>query len=404
MRRAVSEAASVARARSERVHLVGGAVRDLLLELPVRDLDLALEGDAVAFAAALAARLGARATVHERFGTATLELPGGFRVDVAATRREAYAHPGALPEVSSGASLAEDLVRRDFSIHAMALDVSRRRRALFDPCGGAPDLAARRIRFLHPASPADDPTRAFRAVRYAIRLGFSIPLSARRQIASAIERGAFDAVSGGRLRRELVLLFAEPRRAPAVRLLLRLGLDRALAPGLARSAAGAAERIRAAERLAAARRDAGWLCYLLAWMGPARTRALRELAARLALSGRESLAVSRWAVTRRRLAPGFARLAPSRRRDRIAGLSPEEILAAAALRSGADRRALSELAGGETPALGISGADLIARGVPPGPSIGRALAATRAAREDGRIGPGEELEFALARARRRRHP
>ncbi len=332
----------------------------------------------------LSARLGARATVHERFGTATLELPGGSRMDIATTRRETYAYPGALPEVSSGASLAEDLLRRDFSIHAMALDVSRRSAALVDPCGGTQDLAARRIRFLHPASPVDDPTRAFRAVRYAIRLGFSISRPAREQIASAIERGAFDAVSGARLRRELVLLFAEPRRALAVSLLLRLGLDRAIAPGLARSAAGAAERIRAAERLAAARRDAGWLCYLLAWMGPARTPALRELAARLALSGRESLAVSRWAVTRRRLAPGFARLAPSRRRGRIAGLSPEEILAAAALLSGADRRALSKLAGGEAAALGISGADLIARGSRPvrrsaGPSPPRAPRARTAA-------------------------
>lgn len=403
MRRAVAEAASVARARGERVHLVGGAVRDLLLGREVRDIDLALEGDAVGFASALAGALGARATLHERFGTATLELPDGLRVDVAATRRETYAHPGALPAVSLGASLAEDLARRDFSIHAIAMDVSRRPPSLVDPWEGRRDLRERRLRFLHPASPADDPTRAFRAVRYAMRLGFSIPAETRRQIAAAIALGAFGRVSGGRLRRELMLLLAEPRRARAVALLLRLGLDRAVAAALARSAEGAVERVRAAERVVGAEHAGDWLCDFLAWMGHADARALRELAGRLALSGRESLTLSRWPATRRRLAPGFARLAPSRRRQRAAGLSDAEILAAAAACSGPDRRAMAALAGRRDVPLSISGADLVARGVEAGPAIGRALAATRAARDDGRIGPGysQELAYALARARGR---
>jgi tRNA nucleotidyltransferase (CCA-adding enzyme) len=403
MRRTLSKAASVARARGERVPLVGGAVRDLLLGREVRDIDLALEGDAGGFASALASVLGARASRHERFGTATLELPDGLRVDVAATRRETYAHPGALPAVSPRATLAEDLGRRDFSIHAIALDVSRRPPAVVDPWEGRRDLRERRLRFLHPASPADDPTRAFRAVRYANRLGFSIPAEARRQIASAIALGAFDRVSGDRLRREMVLIFAEPHRARAVTLLLRLGLDRAIAAALARSAKGSVNRVRAAERVAGAESAGDWLCYFLAWMGHADARALREVAGRLALSGRESLALSRWPATRRRLAPGLARLAPSRRRQRAAGLSTEEILAAAALRSGADRRALMALAGGRDVALSVSGGDLVARGVEAGPAIGRALAATRAALEDGRIGPGfsEELAYALGRARGR---
>jgi hypothetical protein len=126
------------------------------------------------------------------------------------------------------------------------------------------------------------------------------------------------------------------------------------------------------------------------------------VADRLAVPGREGLAVRRWASTRRRLGPGISRLAPSRRRRRAEGLSPEEILAAAALCSGDDRRALARLARRGEVSLTISGADLLARGVPQGPGIGRALEATRAAREDGRLAADEELAYALARARRRR--
>ena len=102
LRGAVSAAAALARERRGHVFLVGGAVRDLFLRRPVKDVDLAVEGDAAELAAALAARLGARAVAHARFGTATLELPGGARVDLAATRRETYAYPGALPVVAVG--------------------------------------------------------------------------------------------------------------------------------------------------------------------------------------------------------------------------------------------------------------------------------------------------------------
>jgi tRNA nucleotidyltransferase (CCA-adding enzyme) len=377
---------------------VGGAVRDLLLGRSVRDLDLVLEGEAPEFASELSRRLDARPVLHERFGTATLELPDGSRLDVAATRRETYAYPGSLPAVNLGVRLEQDLARRDFSIHAIALELTPRRSQIRDPFGGRADLAARRLRFLHPASPTDDPTRAFRAVRYGNRLGFSLDAAGRRAVAEALAIGAFDAVSGDRLRRELELIFAEPGKGRAVSALIRLGLDRAIAPALARSAPGAASRVRAAESVA--RERVGWLCYLLAWMGHAPQRALREVAGRLALTGREAAAMNRWPSTRRGLGPGVARLAPSRRRQRAAGISTEEILAAAALASRADRRALVGVARTAAPELAISGADLLAHGVPEGPAIGRALAATRAAVEDGRVGSGDELAFALAHVRR----
>jgi len=211
VRAALAEVRSAAAARGENVWLVGGAVRDLLLGRATRDADLLVDvsGDAAALARELGKRLGAKPRRHARFGTATLELPDGVRLDLARPRREAYAHPGALPEVAFPATLAEDLARRDFAIHAMALPLSSRRR-LVDPFGGRKDLAAGRIRVLHDRSFLDDPTRAYRAVRYAARLGFRLERPTARLLREAVASGAVDAVSGDRLRRECMLILSEP--------------------------------------------------------------------------------------------------------------------------------------------------------------------------------------------------
>src|SRR5262249_43072217 len=152
---------------------------------------------------------------HPRFGTATLALPGGAHLDVASARAETYAHPGALPRVRAG-HLAADLARRDFTINAMALRLAPGEPRLEDPHRGPSDLARGLVRMLHPGSPHDDPTRAFRAVLYANRLGFRIAPATRRWIREAVDSGAFERISGDRRRRELVRILSEPRRAAAV--------------------------------------------------------------------------------------------------------------------------------------------------------------------------------------------
>src|SRR4051794_21444038 len=124
------------------VHLVGGAVRDLLLEEQAVDLDLAVEGDAVGVAQELADLLDGRSVRHERFGTATVTAADGFSFDLAATRRETYPEPGALPRVKP-ASLEEDLGRRDFAVNAMAIGLGGDDLGhLRDPLGGVDDLEA----------------------------------------------------------------------------------------------------------------------------------------------------------------------------------------------------------------------------------------------------------------------
>src|SRR5947208_4493518 len=125
--------------------LVGGAVRDLMLGGTSVDLDVAIEGDAREVARELAARLGGEAREHERFGTATVRA-GDLVVDLASTRRETYAQPGALPAVEP-ASLDDDLGRRDFTINAMAASLDEARIGeLRDPRGGRRDLEARVVR------------------------------------------------------------------------------------------------------------------------------------------------------------------------------------------------------------------------------------------------------------------
>jgi tRNA nucleotidyltransferase (CCA-adding enzyme) len=397
LRRAAASARAVSRQTRTRAFLAGGVVRDLLLGRPVRDLDIVIEGDGPAFARRLAARLGASVRVHERFGTATLTLPSGAKLDVASARRERYASPGALPAVEAGASIEEDLARRDFTINALALALATGP-GLVDPWGGRADLSRGIVRVLHPRSFFDDPTRAFRAVRYSNRLGFHLAAATRVALRSAISAGAFEFVSGDRLRREIRLIFDEPGRARALHHLETLGLTAALDRALARRS-GAGGRLRRAERLAG-RPGVGWLCYFLAWVGAAEFAEVEGIARRLTFAGGEWRTLLGWphvlGSLARATSPGADR---AEMRRAVRGRSEDELVAAAASLPLSQGRRLAEAMQSRAPGLTIRGRDLAAAGIPPGPAIGRALERTRNALEDGLIERSEELDFALRAAR-----
>ena len=157
------------------IGIVGGYVRDALLGNKPRDLDVVVEGLTPKFVHDLAERLGGTVEKASEFGTYTIGVPGGEDVDVATARTETYERPAALPTVTPG-TFAEDMARRDFSVNAMALRVEPAdgSLSLYDPVGGMADLEGRTIRVLHEESFADDPTRIIRAVRYYVRLGFSL--------------------------------------------------------------------------------------------------------------------------------------------------------------------------------------------------------------------------------------
>lgn len=225
-----------ARTAGGSVYLVGGAVRDALLGREPVDHDVAFEGPveaALALVAGLSSLGFSCEARHDRFGTARLRAEGGERYDLAVTREERYPHPGALPVVRTGVPLGRDLERRDFTVHAMALplDPAGGAGGLLDPFGGEADLGLRRIRLLHEGSFADDPTRVFRAARYAARLGFELDPGLSAAMQRAVESGAFARISGDRLRRAFEDLLAEENRAMAVQLLARLGVPAAVVEG-----------------------------------------------------------------------------------------------------------------------------------------------------------------------------
>jgi tRNA nucleotidyltransferase (CCA-adding enzyme) len=395
--RRLAAARRLARQQNIPLYLVGGAVRDLYLRRPIGDVDLVVEGDAVAFAQELARDLGAKLALHGRFGTAVVTLPAGGHLDLAGARTEEYDRPGALPSVQP-APISEDLRRRDFTVNAMALEVGKAGKpALLDPFGGRADLRRKVVRMLHPRSPFDDFTRSLRAVRYANRLGFAIERQTRAWIRSAAASGAADAISGDRLRRELLLVFSEKNRAAAVREMASLGISRTIHPRL-RFDPAVGRRLRAAERLAAAEgAEATGLVYLLSWMGEISPEAAVGIAGRLNLPRASARAVREWPAFERRVARAVAKnedLAPL-----VEGRDDDSVLAVAAIAPPAARRRILAAARAGRETLGIAGRDLVAAGIPAGPAIGRALAATLTARRRGKIGKEDELAFALEAAR-----
>ena len=209
------------------VYLVGGAVRDLLLGGRPLDLDLVVEGDP----APVVAALGGDVRTHDRFGTSTVSLDG-FAYDLARSRRETYAHPGALPDVSP-APLSEDLLRRDFTVNALAIALVGDLAGTLEAAPrGLEDLKRRSLRVLHDASFIDDPTRALRLARYASRLEFEIEPHTRALLESALDAGAISTVSGSRIGAELRLLAREPDPVSALRCVGELGIAHAIHPAL----------------------------------------------------------------------------------------------------------------------------------------------------------------------------
>ena len=290
-----------------RLALVGGAVRDQLLHQRfgrpwsgVSDLDWVVEGDPSALGQELGRRCGPRLTAmqeHGSFGTVALQLDG-IPLDFAMARQESYPAPAHNPVVQAGTLLA-DLVRRDFTINAMALDLVAWE--LIDPHQGQADLAAGQLRFLHTGSVKDDPTRVIRAARYAARLGFRLAEEAQAQISSTLElwpwawcqadpAAAAPPALASRLRMELDRLLErepwalaldlleqwqalplldlrlqnDPRRTERLRWAQRLGLP--LMPALL---LGASDPLAVAQRLQIPGRQQQWLqqcAELLRWL------------------------------------------------------------------------------------------------------------------------------------------
>ena len=193
------------------IYMVGGVVRDVLLERPNYDIDLVVEGNGIAFARALAEKLGGRVREHKEFLTAVVIYPDKdgleARIDVATARLEYYEYPAALPTVELS-SIKMDLFRRDFTINAMAIRLNKASFGqLVDFFGGQRDMKERTIRVLHTLSFVEDPTRILRAIRFEQRYGFKLSPPTERMIKSAVDHKFIEKLSGSRLFHELKLVF-----------------------------------------------------------------------------------------------------------------------------------------------------------------------------------------------------
>ena len=364
------------------VFLVGGPVRDAVLNVPVKDLDFVLVGDAPALAEELAGELGGGVTVHPRFGTATVEIEDG-RVDIVTARRESYPFPGSLPEVSAG-SLEDDLARRDFSINAMALPLSGDSPEVIDPHGGLQDLNDKSVRTLHPGSFADDPTRMLRAVRYQQRLGFQIADSTMSELKEALAGGHAEAVSGDRWRQEFQKIFDEERAAGMLLRATELGVLAAVHPAL--SGGQGLTRLTGENTLDPMDCLAALVWSLSAADGDAVSRRL-NLPAAWARVVRDTIAL-------RELEPVLS--GPRGRVSAVCraldGLDPDAIAASARLFkdpqvAGLLRQYLAEW---RLIVPSLTGDDLLAMGVPQGPKIGEVLRELHSAKLDGLAGSEEE--------------
>ena len=245
--KAIAEQASLMHAP---IYIVGGFVRDLILDRPSMDFDIVVEGDAIQLARALEQVYGGRVASHSRFGTAKWQI-GDIRsaiarsfsqdtekealnlpetLDLISARTEFYNYPTALPTVERG-SIKLDLHRRDFTINTLALRLDGRYYGnLYDYWGGLNDLQKQLVRVLHSLSFVDDPTRMLRAVRFEQRFGFEI--EARTQQLMGEAHDLIKQVSGDRLRHELDLLMAEEQPTNGLARLGALGLLKAIHPML----------------------------------------------------------------------------------------------------------------------------------------------------------------------------
>jgi tRNA nucleotidyltransferase (CCA-adding enzyme) len=391
------------------VALVGGAVRDLLLGLRPRELDVTVARGSAEAAATLARSFPEDErpygeplvpTLHERFGTASLAWIHG-RIDIAERRAESYASPGALPEVRPG-TVAEDLARRDFTVNAISLPLAGERRGeLLAVEHALEDLRAGRLRVLHERSFEDDPTRLLRLARYASRLGFEIEAGTLALARAAIATGALRTVSGGRVASEL-WLFTEESDRDGLTVLGELGVLGAL--GL--PARFDADLHRRASSLMPEDGVHEVLDMIALFHPPDDDGPPARAAADALMEDFEFLAETRARV----LAGAFGVTGvaaqierdtrPSRLRALLSGRPVEAVALIGGLAERRDPGAQTAVERWLTRLrhvrLEIDGADLLTAGVPEGPEIGRRLERTLDMKLDGELEGGRDAELSAA--------
>jgi tRNA nucleotidyltransferase (CCA-adding enzyme) len=389
------------------IYVVGGFVRDLLLGIDNLDVDFVVEGDGITFARALAKERAGRVKVHERFGTAVVLLPDGFKLDVATARTEYYEYPTALPTVEQS-SIKKDLYRRDFTINTLAVGLNPRTFGqLIDYYGGQRDLKERLIRVLHSLSFVEDPTRVFRAIRFELRFGFHLSKETLALIKGAAKMELFHRLSGQRLLDELRLLFSERTPRHAVCRLADLDLLRFIHPQLTWSSRLDRRLIEVEAALnwyklsCLGRTISGWVIYAMALAEVMPDQAVRNMLERFPFTEEERAAITEARFLTQQICRTLNRRSPLRPSETVrllTGLSDETLvfLLAKNASESAKRQLSMYLTTYRDVKPVLTGKELKALGLKPGPLYSTILARLTEARVDGDV-KNEAEERALVK-------
>ena len=385
----LARAAQASTGANADAYLVGGAVRDALLGRTAQttDLDLVIAGADGPGMEAIAAQIG-EVTSRSEFMTLKVSC-GCLSIDLVRARSETYESPGALPVVRPG-TLEQDLARRDFTINAMAVALRPASWGdVIDSHGGRNDVERGLVRVLHDRSFEDDPTRIFRAIRYAGRLGFGLAPETQAGMRSSLEH--ITALSGDRVRHELEHILAEPKALTILALACEEGILEKVHPSLAREPSALA-RLRDADLPDGNSRGAVLLAALVWDASNAERQAIRD---RLRLGAAESKLLTELGELKGAANwPSLESTPPSQIRARLAPFSDQTLEACALLTTDEPLRTAIRLYLDRLrhvrPAL--NGADLIALGVPQGSQIGRLLDQLRDGRLDGTLSTRHDEE------------
>ncbi|HXY55677.1 MAG TPA: CBS domain-containing protein [Nitrospirota bacterium] len=387
-------------------YLVGGIVRDLFLRVANLDVDIVVEGDGITFAGLLVKKVGGRMKTHLKFGTAVIVLPNGLKLDIATARLEYYESPAALPTVELS-SIKKDLYRRDFTINTLAVRLNRKRYGeLIDFFGGLRDVKEKTIRVLHSLSFVEDPTRVLRAIRFEQRFAFRLSKHTQNLIKTAVNMKLFHKLTGERIYTELVLMFseAEPfkvlKRMKDFDLLKFLHPDLKSTPETDRLFDSIAETLTWFRLLYLDIRIEKWFVYFLGLLDRLKDTAVEETLERLAVPSRIRERVQHARERYRGVLYVFYKetdLPPSRVYDLLAPLDVEAILVVMAkARQDVAKKYISlYLTHLRNVKVMLTGDDLKALGIPPGPLYRKLLTELLDAKLDGLVrNREEEIDFA----------
>jgi tRNA nucleotidyltransferase (CCA-adding enzyme) len=379
-------------------YLVGGSVRDVLLGVPPKDFDVVTEKDVSGVATAVAHAFGTEVISYGRFMTHKVHI-GGREYDFAGARLEYYDFPGSLPTVAP-APLMKDLLRRDFTINALAMSLaSSDFGTVLDATGGLSDLKSRIVRMTYPDSFIEDPARILRAVATEARLGFILEEGTRAKAHEALELGLLNVRRNKRAQDEFKEMLSAGNAVACVEGLSSLGCSLLGLP-LVRPRSS---KLRLLEELDRSRLECqqgleapSWVAPLLVWLGDVPADELREILKDFGMSDRLASACRSWQRkerTLRRLLEPEARKA-SLIAERLRGLPAPIFCILQARLAGLGRTEQRQylqqvLIRSQEPAL-LSGEDVVGLGVREGPQVGRLLGEVRRLQLDGVLRSREE--------------